>query len=233
MIRWATPILLLAVGVMLALNVARSLHLLSAATTRNPATIAITSFLAERGPPSLLALEQHVLHYLKLAPYAFVMGLFASLAMGHSRAIGGVLLWIAFALTFTVLLCVEGARWDGLSWYSLIPDAIGDWCTVPIYIIGVAFGCAIRQKIWPKNSLIDLLIGTTVAAMIFSVALASSRWMPPIVFLLASGGLAWRLSGLPISQAENTLRIRCCVSGWKLTEASRQAVRERCWRLVG
>lgn len=203
MIRYLTLVILLAVGVILAFNVGRLLSLLSIAATRNPATIAITTILAENGSPSLLAFEQHVLHYLTLSPYAMVMGLLASLVMGHSRALFGIVLWGAFALTFTVLLCLEGARWDGLSWYSMLPDAIGDWCTVPIYVIGVGIGRSTSQKTWPRFSLSDLLVAMTVAAMIATVAISSSDWLPPCVFLLVSWILAWRLYGLPTRETAN------------------------------
>jgi hypothetical protein len=203
MIRYVTLILLLVFGVMLAFNVGRSLSILSTATTRNPATIAVTSFLAERGPPQLLALEQHDLHYLMVSPYALLSGLFASLALGPSRAIAGVLFWAAFATTFAILLCLEGARWDGLSWYSMIPDAIGSSCTVPIYVVGLALGCSMRQRARPRHSLLDLLVATTVAAMILAIGYTSSGWIPPIGFLLVSVFLAWRLYARPTPETAN------------------------------
>ncbi|MCC9641620.1 hypothetical protein LOC71_04990 [Rhodopirellula sp. JC740] len=161
---------------------------------RNFITIAVTSFLSDNEFNATLNLEQHVLHYLSLGPHAFLIGLIASLAFRRDLAIIGIVFWMIYAATTSVLLIRESFRWDELTWYSMLPDAVGFACTIPLYLLGISAGLAIKSRSFPRFTILDLCASAVAVALLCVVSLSRSGWLPPTVFSAILVWLAYRFA---------------------------------------
>jgi hypothetical protein len=191
--KWIVSIGLFAAGVMLAENVGHSLSILFSAMTRNPLTIAVTTFLNERAPESLIRFEQDLLHFFSLAPYFGLGGVIAGILFKYRWAWLGVCVPLGFGLWFNVCLVDMSFSWKSLHWTDLLPDIVSIFALTPIYLIGVAAGHALRHRRFPSWSISDCFIATTLASVLCYAIIRRPFLLIPGTIFVTCSLLAWRL----------------------------------------
>ena len=190
--RIVLSLLMIAAGVALARDLGGVAGKLTIWILRNPLAIALTTFVSEYFPKSLLEFEQDCFVYLPLAPYIAVFGLAMGIFLDFRAARLGAWLPLSYAVWFTGELFRVSTRIEGLHWTDFIPHLVWYLCLTPIYLLSVAAGRAIAERRVPRYSLRDL-IGWFAIFSIFAVCIASRPYLGiPSVLLVGLGVLAYR-----------------------------------------
>lgn len=183
---------LFAAGVALAHNVADSHSFLLRAATRNPVTIAVTTYLYDHTPEAIYKFEQDLLHYFAVAPYFGVYGLVAGALLTYRSARLGVLVPMGFAVWFSIQLIQMTLTSRELDWTAFFPEIVSSFTLVPIYLIGTAAGSIISHRRLPTWTLSDCFVATTVACVLCYAIMRRPFLLIPGTLFIACSLIAWR-----------------------------------------
>ena len=199
LLRPLISLLLICAGVGLAHNVWGSASKLTLLATRNPATIAFTTFASERFPENLFRFEQDCFAHLPLAPYFFVGGMVAGISIPLRYTSLGALFTLSYAIWLSVQLFQMASQFD-LHWSDFLPNLAWSLSLTPIYLLATLIGRAVRLRVPPNWQIRDLLILTVIFAALMTFIITRIYLTIPVAVLTLTSFVTWVLwTSLPAS----------------------------------
>ena len=200
LLRPLISLLLICVGVGLAHNVLGSASKLTLWATRNPATIAFTTFASERFPENLFRFEQDCLAHLSLSPYFFAVGMVAGISIPMRNTYLGALFTLSYAIWLSIQLFQMASQFD-LHWSDFLPNLVWSLSLTPIYLLATLIGRAVRLRVPPNWRIRDLLILTVIFAALLTFIITRIYLTIPVTVLTLTCFVTWvlwtSLSGSP------------------------------------
>ncbi|WP_145285833.1 hypothetical protein [Rosistilla oblonga] len=183
-------LLLICVGVGLAHNTWGLASKLILWATRNPATIAFTTFAREHFPENLFRFEQDCLAHLPLAPYFFVAGVIAGISLVMRFNVLGIFVTLSYATWFSAQIFQMASAFD-LHWSDFLPHLVWSLALTPIYLFAALLGRAARIRVRPHWRIRDFLISTAILAALMASIVARIELAISVAVLAFACFVTW------------------------------------------